>query len=209
MPLDSDVLSQITGLLGTLDDQEAIGPRLVSDARRLWCRLGSFFEMKLLNPSVDESSLQLACYALQLPIGRAKTRGNLRQRCEQAAELFVGLLSGKVDEKVLDRVGRLLLETPQRSPMLDEARLLADAVNLDDFGVTGYLAQAAQLGLSGQGVAAISLAWDKTEQYGYWEARLKDGFHFEPISAIARRRLEQARQICAMLNAELTEDHAK
>jgi hypothetical protein len=209
MPLDSDALSFITGLLGTLDDQEAIGPRLVSDARRLWNRLGSFLAMKLVSPSVDEDSLELACYALQLPVGRQKTRGNLRQRCEQAAELLVGLLSGPVEEKVLDRVGRLLLETPQKSPMLDEARLLADAVNLDDFGITGFLAQAAQLGLCGQGVADIALAWDKTEQYGYWEARLKDGFHFEPVSVIARRRLDQARQFVARLNAELSEDHAK
>jgi hypothetical protein len=209
MGVDSGLLALLTGLLGTLDDQEEIGPRLAADAQRLWRRLQSFLAMGLLTTRVDESSLELACYALQLPIGKGQNLGKLRQRCEQAAELMVGLLSDQMEEHVLDRVSRLLLETPLRKPRLDEARLLADAANLDDFGITGFVVQAAQFGLLGQGVAEISLAWDKREQYGYWEARLKDGFHFEPVGRIARRRLEQARQIISMLNAELTEDRSR
>ena len=47
---------------------------------------------------------------------------------------------------------------------------------------------------------------EKREQYGYWEARLKDGFHFEPIRQIARERLEHARQVAAMLTDELRQD---
>ena len=41
---------------------------------------------------------------------------------------------------------------------------------------------------------------------GYWDARLKDGFHFAAVRDIARRRLDHARQATALLKQELAED---
>ena len=49
---------------------------------------------------------------------------------------------------------------------------------------------------------------EKREQYGYWDARLKEGFHFEPIRQIARQRLEHARRMAALLMEEMKEDRA-
>jgi hypothetical protein len=92
--------------------------------------------------------------------------------------------------------------------MLDAARLLADAVNLDDFGVIGVTQQAAQHARHGEGVNKLAYWLDRQEQYGYWDARLKEGFHFEPVRHIARQRLENARKVTAMLRAELEEDGA-
>jgi len=162
---------------------------------------------------MDEEALELACYALQLPprqagglIAGRLGRTNLRDRCEQGAELLVSLLGSDVEEDLLDRSTRLLHEVSHRSPVIDEAKLLADALNLDDFGLTGLIVQTVQLGLQGEGVADLVTAAQKKEQYGYWEARLKDGFHFEPIRAIARRRLETARQVIKMLADELEQD---
>ncbi len=160
--------------------------------------------------------MRSSCYALQLPPRQSKGvltsklgRTNLRERCEQAAELLVSLLGSDVDEPLLDRTTRLLQEVPHRSPVLDDAKLLADAVNLDDFGVTGLMFQMIQLGLQGEGVAELSLAADKREQYGYWQARLKDGFHFETIRKIAEQRLESARQVAKILSDELNADKSK
>ena len=45
---------------------------------------------------------------------------------------------------MIEQVTRILHELPQKVPKLNEARLLADAVNLDDFGITGLLLQAIQ-----------------------------------------------------------------
>src|SRR5206468_991965 len=104
------------------------------------------------------------------------------------------------------RATRVLHEMPHRSPILDEAKLLADAVNLDDFGVTGLTQQIVQLARQGEGVVQLADGLDKREQYHYWEARLKDGFHFEPVRHIARRRLESARQVARLLMEELKED---
>lgn len=213
MPLDENLRRRIEGVLHTLDDQGTLGPRLADDAARLLKRLRRFIAMDLVGPDLDMDALELATYALQLPIRQGKGliagrlgRTNLRERCEQAAELLVSLLGSETEEGLLDRATRLLHEVSQRSPMLDEAKLLADALNLEDFGLTGFVQQTIQLALQGEGVAELALASEKREQYGYWEARLKDGFHFEPVRGIARRRLENFRQAAKLLQSEMNED---
>ncbi len=198
--------------LKEVDEHGTQGPRLVEDARRLWGRASRLVDMRLIATEPDLEAMELACYALQLPQKQTRVavgklgRSNLKQRAEQAAELMVTLLADDADEALLDRATRMLHETPQRQPMLEEARLLADAVNLDDFGVCGLAQLAAQLGLQGAGLAQLVEAYEKREQYGYWDARLRDGFHFEPVRAIARRRLDHARAACTMLREELSED---
>ncbi len=150
----------------------------------------------------------------QLPVRQAKPpttgkfgRTNLKDRAEQSAELLVSLLDAHVDENLLDRTARLLQEIPHRSPVPDEARVLADAVNLDDFGVIGLLIQMIQMARIGDGVHQLADGSEKRDQYGYWEARLKDGFHFEPVRKIAAARLLHARDTARMLAAEMNEDH--
>jgi len=213
MSLQPNLRRRLDVVLRTVDDQGLLGPRLKGDAQRLWDRIRKFASMNLIGPEYDVDGLELSCYALQLPPRQSRGmiagklgRTNLRERCEQAAELLVSQLGPDVDEDLLDRTTRLLHEVPQRSPVIDEARLLADAINLDDFGVTGLIAQTIQLGLHGEGVGDLADAADKREQYGYWEARLKDGFHFEPIRVLAKNRLESSRQVAKMLADELAQD---
>ena len=47
--------------------------------------------------------------------------------------------------------------------------------------MVGLVNRAIQLGRQGDGVKQVAEGNEKREQYGYWEARLKDGFHFEPV----------------------------
>jgi hypothetical protein len=209
MSLEQGLKDRLARLLSTPDERGSLGPRLAADAARLWDRLDCFIGMRLVNSKVDANVLELSCYALQLPLRSKPPRLSLRDRCEQAAELTVSLLTGKVDEAFLDQASKLLHETPKRSPKLDEARLLADAVNLDDFGLTGLVNQTIVLGIGGESVTELMAALSKREQYGYWEARLKDGFHFEAVLEIARRRLEMARKIFALLKSELEEDRPR
>ena len=90
--------------------------------------------------------------------------------------------------------------------MLDEAKVLSDALGLEDFGLLGLVRHAIQLTRDGQGIDQLIAGSEKREQYGYWEARLKDGFHSDKVRAVARRRLEQARRAAAALRAEWEED---
>jgi hypothetical protein len=212
MSLEAKIRRQLAHTLDTVDEQGTRGPRLIDDAVRLWTRVQKYIGMHLI-ADPDEQALEMACYALQLPMRQAKPpssgklgRTNLRERAEQSAELLVTAMTDHVPEELLDRATRLLQEMPHRPPMLEDARLLADALNLEDFGIVGLLEQMIQLARQGDGVVQLGEGLDKREQYGYWEARLKDGFHFEPIRQIARRRLAHARQVAKMLAEELKED---
>jgi hypothetical protein len=97
----------------------------------------------------------------------------------------------------------LLLDLPQRKPDSDDARLLADIVNLDDFGVVGLMQTMSLLAHQGDGVDALLDGAAKRDQYGYWDARLRDGFHFDAIRDVARARLSEARSVIEQLRAEL------
>jgi hypothetical protein len=214
MPLDARLRQRLEQALAVVDDHGTAGPRLLDDALRLWNRVQKLVAMNLVpSEGLDLDALELACYAVQLPLRRTRTlptgkhqRTTSRERAEEAAELLLGFSGPDADELLLDRATRLLHEMPHRSPMLDEARLLADAVNLDDFGVVGVVTQVVQLARQGEGVAQLAEGCEARELYGYWDARLKDGFHFEPVRQIALRRLDSARHLCALLAAELRED---
>ncbi len=60
-----------------------------------------------------------------------------------------------VDESLLDRTLALLEQMPDREPKLPDARLLADALNLEDFGVSGLILQTIQLCRQGDGLAQL------------------------------------------------------
>jgi hypothetical protein len=167
-------------------------------------------DMHLISPEGDRDALELACFALQMPFQDERAPGkmgqvNLRDRAEAAGELLASMDEPE-HEELIDRTTRLLRELPQKSPPSPEARLLADAVNLEDFGVVGLFQQA--MNLCNAGVEALADGIRKRQQYGYWEARLKDGFHFEPIRQLARRALANARKVAELLLDELEEDES-
>ena len=173
MSLEPGLRKRLEKVLSTLDDQGSLGPRLTGDAARLWQRVRKFISMNLISPEIDGDALELACYALQLPTRQARgvisgrlARTNLRDRCEQAAELLVNLMGPDVEEKLLDRTTRLLHEVPHRSPVIDEAKLMADALNLEDFGVIGLILQTVQLALAGGGGGRFGCGRGKTR--GLW-----------------------------------------
>jgi hypothetical protein len=210
--MDGKLRRRLEKALSEVDEHGTTGPRLVDDAQRLWGRVRKFIDMNLIATEPDLEALELACYALQLPQRQTKLassklgRQNLKQRAEQAAELLVTMLAEEADEGLLDRATRLLHETPQRQPMIEEARLLADAVNLDDFGVSGLAVLMVQLAIQGGGAKQLVEAYEKREEYGYWDARLKEGFHFEVVRQMAVARLAAARSAAEALLAEIKED---
>ena len=212
--MDNRLRQRLTRALAVVDEHGIKGPRLMDDADRLWRRVQSLLKLGLIaSESADTDALELACYALELPMRSTSNlptgklgRTNLRDRTEQAAELLVGAVGNEAPEELIDRATNILLAMPHRNPASDESKLLADALNLDDFGVIGFVTRAIQLGRQGDGVNQLSEGSEKREQYGYWDARLKDGFHFEPVRKLARQRLENARKVAKLLADELGGD---
>jgi hypothetical protein len=220
MQLDARLEKHLHRQLAVVDDAGTRGSRLVDDARRLCARLSRFLAMGLGGADIDQNALGVACHALQLPAktGRASdNRANLtgrpavlslRERCEQAAELLVAALADPADAALLERTVKILRDLPQRKPETEESRLLADALNLDDFGMTGVALAAMQLSRQYGAVTQLADGYEKRREYGYWDARLKDGFHFEQVREIARARLRNADAAIELLTAELKEDQA-
>jgi hypothetical protein len=216
MSFDEKLRRRLEQLLAVVDEREprdTQGPRLVDDAARLWRRVRNFVSMGLVTAEPDVEALELACMALQLPMRSIKAaaggrlgRISLKDRAEQSAELLTESVGGEIDESLLDRTARLLHETPQHPPVMEDAKLLADAMNLDDYGVIGFSLQTIQLARQGDGVAQVLDGLEKREQYGYWEARLKDGFHYEVVRQIAMKRLEHIRHVAGLLKEEIAED---
>ncbi len=58
------------------------------------------------------------------------------------------------------------------------------------------------------GIEQLADACEKCDLYGYWEARLKDGFHFDAVRQLAQQRLEHSRAIAKLLADEMKEDAA-
>ena len=211
--MEAKLYKRFTAALQTVDDHGTTGPRLLDDADRLWRRVQGLLQLGLIPSESDAEALELACYALQLPMRSEKNlpvgkfgRTSLRDRTEQAAELL-GAVGGDDDapEELIDRATNILLAMPHRRPESEEAKLLADALSLEDFGAIGFAQSAMQLGRQGAGVKQLAEGSEKRELYGYWEARLKD-IHFEPVRRIARERLEDARQAAKLLSDELQGD---
>jgi len=206
--MDAKLAKKLQQLLSR-DTAGRASPRLQADAQRLIDQLASVATLSLTPKPPLIDVLHLACYALQLPMRQSDSlpvgksgQLNLRQRSEQAAELLVSEAGDLIEETTLDRVTRVLLDLPSREPESDDARLLADVVNLDDFGLTGLLASTVLLATQGHGVSTLLEGAKKREQYGYWEARLRDGFHFPQIRAIAEKRLATMRAFLDRVEAE-------
>jgi hypothetical protein len=228
MPVDADLRRHLLNCLATDVSSGTPGRRsatndlnrLTADARRLWSRCRTFLALHLVPEPVDAEGMELVCYALQLPMrsgepdpraepGQSTPRGgsaSLRDRCDRAAQRLIDELTGAMEPDLLDRTCRLLQETHQRPPMLEDAKILADAVSLDDFGVTGLLRVASELAARGESAEVLADAWQARRAYGYWNERLNNSFHFPQVRRIARRRLDHARRVIEMLAEEQNED---
>jgi len=211
MSLEAKLRKRVEQLLSSPDEHGVAGPRLLVEARRLWAHVQKWTDQHLVTPS-NPAAMEIGCHAMYLPMKRmsAVTVGkfgqlSLRERAEQAAEELVSEMADHMDEASLDAAVQLLNELPQRKPASDDARLLADVINVEDFGVNGVIAQAIILAAKGQGLDQLVEAADKRDAYGYFEARLKDGFHFGPLRELARRRVARARQMVELLKQESLE----
>jgi hypothetical protein len=207
--VDAKLLKQFLIELSTPTQRGRGEPPLAGEARRLIEAANRLIALRVVAARVDTDAVELACFSLQLPMRSDRTLSvgrfgvvSLRDRCEQAAELMVGVAGEIVDDSLLDRTARILHEMPQKTPVIDEAKLLADVVNLDDFGASGILRNAVQLGAAGHSVEQVFDSLSKRDQYGYWDARMRDGFHFEASRLIARGRLDNLRRIITLLNDE-------
>jgi hypothetical protein len=117
---------------------------------------------------------------------------------ELAADQMKELLTG--DE--IELVGRILREQRKRDTRLPEAKVLADALALEEFGLIGLWNQSRQFHNSGKTLEQLVKLWKAQHDYNYWESRLRDGFHYEVTRRAAKERLGQMNGIYERLQRE-------
>jgi hypothetical protein len=92
----------------------------------------------------------------------------------------------------IDRINRIITESSNRFTNLTEAMILSDARNLDDMGAVGLYNECRRNMIHGKGISDMLENWKRKVDYRYWQARLKESFHFESVRKLARQRLETA-----------------
>lgn len=205
--------AQPDGRKPSLRSAKFVGDAHLADSGgRLFRRSVALAKAELRGVKLDLEALETACFAIQLPFRAGATMPqtsmgvvSIAERCSHAAELLVAFADA-LPEALIDRTTRILIECPRRQTTLNEAKAVSDPLNLDDFGLSGFCRSAALLVHSGGGLTRLADAITKREQYGYWDARLKDSFHFNSVRVVAARRLAAARAAFQQLQIELQED---
>lgn len=121
---------------------------------------------------------------------------------EYSAELAGDRLQGKVSPRRLELVQEIIRRAHDASIDLPEAKILSDADSLDDIGALGVWRDLRRYILEGRAVEDTVRAWRRREQYGYWEARVRDAFNLETARRLAESRLGAARAFMQQLEAE-------
>lgn len=134
------------------------------------------------------------CIPLAAPLGE---RGE-----DDGSELAADQLKDKLPADDVDLVLRILREYRLRSTVLGEARLLSDAIALDDIGLVGLWNQTRSFHAAGKTLEQLLRLWKTQAEYGYWETRLREGIFFDVTRRTAERRLAALHTIFDRMNRE-------
>lgn len=123
---------------------------------------------------------------------------------EQGAMLMKQSLADLLPKEALDLAVRAIRGTRNRGTELIEAQVVAEADNLQEFGVVSLWPAIRRGAVEGKGVQAVLDTWRRKKEYQFWTARLNDSFRFEPVRELARQRLEKFERLLG----ELEEQHS-
>ncbi len=138
-------------------------------------------------------------------VGPGKTPDE--QAYDDAAELASDHLKELLPATDLDQVLIILAEQRKRDTKLPEAKLLADALSMEEFGLIGFWNQCRQFHASSKSLEQLLKLWKAQHDYGYWDSRLREGFHYEITRTAAKERLAHMKGIYERLQREhLCED---
>ena len=109
----------------------------------------------------------------------------------QAASLLEARLAPILQASSLRRATIAVREMGKREPESIEGRILVEANNLDEFGVTALWPAIRRGFIEGKGVQAVIDTWRRKKEYQFWSARVKDSFRFPTVRKHAERRLKR------------------
>ncbi len=129
------------------------------------------------------------------------------QAHNDAAELASDHLKNILPPDDLDLLARILREHRRRHTDLPEAKILADALCLEEFGLIGLWHQMRTFHAQNKSPEQLLKLWRAQHDYGYWDTRLRDGFHYAATRTAAQSRLSHIDALFERLQTEhLCED---
>jgi hypothetical protein len=129
-------------------------------------------------------------------------RGPDDEAYDSATELAADQLKDLLPPEDIELVGKILHEQRKRDTRRPEAKILADALALEEFGLIGLWNQSRQFHNSGKTLEQLVKLWKAQHDYNYWESRLRDGFHYEVSRQAAKQRLTQMNGLYERLQRE-------
>lgn len=211
-----ELIADIAQRLLTAPAQDArSNSRLWDQAKRLLRIAGIICELpELTEPDlpIDRLALSGAVYFCRADLVETETCKNLKTKSSpepnrlDSTKISAGIaaekLHGQLSEQKINKISMIILESGNRLTTLNEAKILSDAQNLDDMGIVGLFSQLRNSSLLGQGPSDVLRSWKKKIDYGYFQARLEDSFHFESVKRIAKKRFELAEKFMSGLQDE-------
>jgi len=122
--------------------------------------------------------------------------------CEHAAILLEKSLAALLPPDTLERALRAVRLRLDRAASLVEAEIVAEAENLDEFGIVPLWTAIRRGLLDGKGVQAVLDSWRRKQEYQFWSARLHDSFRFAATRDLARRRLDSMERLMQALDEQ-------
>ena len=119
-----------------------------------------------------------------------------------AAELASDQLKDLLPQNDLELMLRILQEQRRRDTKLPEAKLLADALAMEEFGLIGLWNINRQFHASGKSLEQLLKLWKAQHDYSYWESRLREGFHYDVARRAAKDRLAHMKGFYERLHRE-------
>lgn len=123
---------------------------------------------------------------------------------ELAADWILQRLKDIVPPASLQLAARAIRSTNNRQTDLLEAQIVAEADNLDQIGPQAFAMILRKQQAEGKTLDDLVAAWQRQEEYHYWQARIKECFRFASVRAVAERRWHTMRRYMADLQAALT-----
>ena len=121
---------------------------------------------------------------------------------QYSAELAGDRLAGRLPQRQLEFVQEVVRHAHDAASNIPESKILSDADNLDDIGTLGIWRDLRRSILEGHAVDEAVRIWQRREQYGYWEARMREALQLETSRRLAAGRLAAARAFMQQLARE-------
>jgi len=160
-------------------------------------------EVRELDVNIDIDSLLVAAYFTYTGLAKFLKENNgfadlalISEKnqliLDYSIEEIKDSLKDTLKKDIIEKSSRIIIESSENNPIIIEAKILSDARNLDEIGAVGIINEIREIMCSGRSVTNFLKSWQSKIDYGYWQARINESFHFDTVKKLAEQRFSSA-----------------